>query len=93
MDGLSGHNRLYGERMISSYLGDVGDGLYLDFIGARGLSAPLVVVSGRLRIEEIQAMRGNPFSDLSKITDSSMNYFTVVSSPGRSAAASCHRWL
>ena len=67
MDGLSGHNRLYDERMISSYLGDVGDGLYLDFIGARGLFAPLVVVSGRLRIEEIRAMRGNPFSNLSKI--------------------------
>jgi hypothetical protein len=38
-------------------LGDVDDGLYLDFISARGQSGPVVVVSGRFWIEEIQAMR------------------------------------
>lgn len=38
-------------------LGDVDDGLYLDFISARGQSGPVVVVSGSFRIEEIQAMR------------------------------------
>jgi hypothetical protein len=57
------------------------------------MSAPLVVVSGSFRIEEIQAMRGKPFSDLSKIKITNLADFTVVSSPGRSAAASCHQLL
>ena len=38
-------------------LGDVDDGLYLDFIRSRGQSGPVVVVSGSFRIEEIQAKR------------------------------------
>jgi hypothetical protein len=74
-------------------LGDVGDGLYLDFFGARWMSAPLVVVSGSFRIEKIQTMRGKPFSDLSKIKITNLADFTIVSSPGRSAAASCHQLL
>jgi len=39
------------------YSGDALYGLYLGLFGAGVLSGPVVVISGRFRIDEIQAMR------------------------------------